>query len=814
MPSIIQRSFAGGEVAPAMYARADQIKYATGLRTCLNFKVLRHGGVSNRSGFQFLEETKDSSRESRLLKFEFNSEQTYVIEAGHQYLRFFRNAGQIVVSGVAAWSNVTAYAIGDLAERLGVNYYCIQAHTNQQPPNATYWHPLTGDIYEIPTPYNEADLFDIQYRQRGDIITIVHPGYAPRELRRTGHTAWTLPTITFAPSISAPGSPGLVAAGTGSNRYYYCVTAVKDGTYEESARSSTVSDTSCDAPTEAAPHVFTWSAVSGAAAYNVYRGTTDGVFGFIAQVTTTEYRDNGTIVPDFTKVPPTARNPFSTTNLYPSAVAYFQQRRLFANSNTYTETIWGSKIGAPANMDISYPLQEDDALTYNLDGNKVHAVRHMLEVDSRFIVLTAGGEKELQGDSAGTLTPTQPNARGFGENGASKVAPVVVDNTAIFVQARGNTMRDIRYEVTDTSGQQSSYRGRDLSVFADHLFSGYEIVDMDYQKVPDSIVWAVRDDGILLGLTYMREHEIWAWHRHETEGAFESVVVVPEGQEDYLYAIVRRTINGQTKRYVERMHSRKVSRVSVDAFFVDSGLSYDGRNSTATTMTLSGGTTWAYTEELTLTASSAYFVAGDVGNDIVLRAGDDEIRFRIGAYSSGTVVTGNASEDVPVAFRNVAISNWGKAVDELSGLSHLEGEEVAILADGTVHPARTVSSGAITLDRPYEIVHVGIGYTCDLETLDIENVSGETLVSRKKRINLLTVYTQETRGLKAGVDEDNLKELPIDVDVYEDPDEYEAEKVEIQITSKWDKGGGLLIRQDDPLPITVLAIAPSGFIGG
>ncbi len=919
MASVIQRSFAGGEIAPALYARADQVKYATGLRTCKNFIVLRHGGAQNRPGFQYIATAKTLGRRARLLKFVFNAEQTYVLEFGHLYMRVYREGARLTVSGVAAWSNAIAYVVGDLVVDAGVNYYCILAHTNQQPPNATYWYPLTSDIYEIPTPYDEAYLPDLQYVQSGDVVTIVHPSTGPRELARTDHTRWTLGLISTTPSIaaptgvnaaagvapgSAPATPtGLAASGgaavayykvtafnqspspvaesaasaatsssgsggdatitwntvsgaegyalykadggtgpgiygliyvgaaasytdvggtqvpatavrtapdsaTGSKTFKYKVTALAADTYEESEASSEAS-CSGQTPTDTNPNVISWTVVSGAAQYNVYKEQ-NGVFGFIGVAEGTSFADNN-IEPDNLSTPPQARQPFVGTGNYPAAVSYFQQRRCFANTDNAPEKIWMSRSGAFKNFSITAPLQEDDAVTFTLAGREVHEVRHLVEVDARFIVLTAGGEWEIQGDINGVVTPTEQNPRQLGANGAARVRPVVIGNTTLFVQARGGIVRDLRYEVS-SDGTGGGYRGRDLSVFADHLFKGHTITDWDYQQIPESVVWAARDDGVLLGLTYMREHDVWGWHRHETDGAVENVVVVPEGGEDALYAVVRRTIGGTAYRYIERMASRQVTDITVDAFFVDSGLSYDGRNTTATTMTLSTGAGWTVQDVITVTASAGYFVAGDVGNDMVLRAGADEVRIRIDAYSSATVVTGTPSQDVPTSLRGVAVTDWGKAVDALSGLSHLEGKTVAILGDGVVEPQQAVSGGAITLTRPYEIIHVGLPYTADLETLDLEVVNRETLTDKKKRINRVTVYTQASRGFWAGPDADHLKEKPVEVGNYASPSAAEPAKSEVVLNSAWNDHGRVLIRQPDPMPLTVLAVVPSGFV--
>lgn len=819
MTSLVQRSFAGGEIAPALYARADQQKYATGLRTCKNFKVQKHGGVASRAGFEFIAKTKVLGKKVRLLKFVFNTSQTYVLEVGDLYIRFYHEGAQIEVSGVAAWSGATTYAVGDLVVSGGINYYCILAHApSHVPPNATYWYALTGVIYEIPTTYLEADLPDLQYVQSGDVVTITHPTYQPSELRRTGHTAWTLVPISFAASISAPTSAALTLGGAGAAAYEYVVTAVKVETYEESVASNTAYNAAGATPTEQAPHKITWVASSGAEQYNIYKSYVQGgTHGFIGMATGLEFRDTN-IAPDFNKTPPVARNPMTGAGNYPGTVTYFQQRRGFASSNNSPETTWLSRSADQDNMNISYPLQEDDAVTFTLRGNQVNRIRGMIEVDAKFVILTAGGEWVIQGNASGVVTPSEINPRQIGYSGTATLRPLIVTNTALFVQARGSTVRDLRYEVASDGTGSSGYRGRDLSVFAEHLFTKYTILDWDYAQAPDSIVWAVRSDGVLLGLTYLREQEIWGWHRHDTDGIFENDVTVPEGNEDILYAAIKRTIGGVDYRYIERMHSRIITDLAVDAFFVDSGLTYDGRRSANTSwpvsQTLTGGTNWTVDELLTCTASAGFFVAGDVGNEVVLRLGTEKIRFLIAGYTGTTIVIGHASKTVPASMRGVAVTDWGKAVDDLSGLDHLEGKTVSVLGDGVVDPQKVVTSGAITLSRPYEVIHAGLPYTPEIETLDLEILNRETILDKKKRINSLTVITENSRGFWAGDDRARIKERVVNTDLYATPSTPDPEKTEILLQASWNNNGRVLIQQRDPLPLTILAVIPSGMVGG
>lgn len=797
MTSLAQRSMAGGELSPAMSARVDQVKYQTGLRTCRNFWVMRHGGVTNRPGTRFIAEQKSNSARGRMLKFIFNNEQTYVLVFEDRCIRFIREGAELNVSGVPAYNGATAYVPGDMVLSGAVNYYCKANSTGNAPPNVTYWYPLSGTIYEIPTPYVSADLPTLKYSQSGDVVTITHPNYPPYYLSRTGHTTWTLTAATFTPSITAPGS--VVNSGPAGTTTQWVVTAVKDGNYEESLESTSTGTSAT--PSSGSPITVSWAAVSGAIEYNVYKKK-NGVWGFIGTTTDAAFIDDG-IVAVITDTPPVSRNPFATSNNYPSATTNYQQRQIYANTNNNPEGVWGTRSGSYKNLTVSSPSQADDAVTWSMAGRQVNAIKHMVEV-GQLVMLTSGAEVVIQGNAGGVLAPGEVNPNTIAYNGASDVVPAVVGNSIVYVQARGTIIRDLKYEV-----QSTGYTGRDLTVFSSHLFDKYTVVAMDYAQIPHSIVYAVRDDGTLLGMTYMREQEVWGWHRHDTDGEFEDVCVIPEGNEDVAYFLVQRTVNGVTKRYKECFASRVIEDVARDAFFVDSGLSYDGTNTSATTMTLTGGTDWTIDETLILTASVAYFSSGDVGNAIVLTVDEVSLTLTISGYTSTTEVSVRPARTVAAAFRSVALTTWAKAVDQVGGMSHLEAKSVAILADANVQAQVVVTGGVVSLDRPYVHIHIGLPITADIETLSIDTTEAETLLDKLKLISHVGLITQETRGLWGGNNFDNMYEFKQrSFETYDDPIAPRTGIYEVGVDSNWDYNGRVAIRQIDPLPATILAVIP------
>ena len=758
MVYVIQPSFAGGELAPSLSARIDLAKYAVGTRALRNMFVHAHGGASNRPGTEFVCEIKESDKRARLIPFQFSTQQTYVLVFGDQTLRVVMDGGQVV------------YPDG---------------------------HETQGDPVEVATPYREADLPILKFTQSADVLYLVHPDHAPRRLMRTDHHEWTLEEIRFEPSVDAPSGVSAVAGSSGSKTYRYRVTAVKRESLEESlagtgtsvaitgvtqadpvvvtapghgfsvgeevavdgvtgmvelngrrfditgvttdtfalkdedgadhaayAGGGTVWRTQAYVPNAAEPssdnpHTISWNAAEAVEKYNVYKYE-NGLYGWIGSTEETYFKDDN-INPALDDTPPKARNPFRLSGHFPGAVTLHEQRCVFAASTESPQTFWMSKSGNYHNFSVSSPVKDDDAVTFTVAARQVNEIRHLISLN-RLILLTSGGEWSASGGSENqAVTASSIRVLQQSVTGASHVPPVVVGNMILFVQEKGSIVRDLGYKL-----EMDGYTGNDLSILSNHLFAGHAITEWAFAQVPHSIVWCVRDDGILLALTYLREHEVWGWSRHDTDGAFESVASVSEGSEDRVYFIVRRTVNGATVRYVERLASRRFDAIA-DAFFVDCGLTYRG-----------------------------------------------------------------------------------EPADVITGLYHLEGKEVAILADGNVETRRTVTDGAVTLVRPAAVVHLGLPYESDLQTLGV-NLEGQNGTNQGRRIRVASVTLRllDTRGGWVGPNADALTEMKFRT--HEDWGEatrvFTGDK-EIPIRPDWDRDASILIRQVDPLPLTVLAAIP------
>lgn len=403
---------------------------------------------------------------------------------------------------------------------------------------------------------------------------------------------------------------------------------------------------------------------------------------------------------------------------YPSATGFYEDRLVFAGSKGFPQTFWTSKTGDYYNFGTSIPSADDDGITATLNGGQMNGIKAIIAF-GEMLLLTAGGEFKVSGGGkaiTGSNVLSQPQEY----RGVSDVNPVTIGSRIIYVQHQGNIIRDLAY-----SYDVDKYTGDDLNLLASHLFEGHKIISMTYQQIPNSIVWCVRDDGLLLGLTYIKEQDIYAWHQHTTAGGkFVSVCNIGGATEDKLYAVIER--GGQY--YVEIMESRDKSTNVEDQFFVDSGITYEG-----------------------------------------------------------------------------------EPAGEISGLEHLEGYTVAILADGNVLPRQTVENGKVLLGNKYKKVHVGLPIDAEIKTLPIDFTAQDgTYLSRKKRIATVTLLLKDSRGGLFGRKENELDEFKWrSNEAYGEPISLQTGKFKVTIKSAtYDETQQIIIKQPDPLPMTVLSLIP------
>jgi len=660
-------NFTGGELSPRLDGRNDLAKYNSGCKTLENMIVYPHGSASRRSGTQFVGEVKDSTKKTRLIAFEFSTVQTYVLEFGNQYIRFYKDNGQIL-SG--------------------------------------------GSPYEIASPYLEAELFDIKFAQSADTMYICHPNHQPRKLTRTGHTNWTLINDVI---INGPFMDHNVETTTAN------------------PSSKTVGSTS----------TVTFSAVTGINSNQGFLSTDvgrllhikDGHIKITSVTSTTVVV--GTVITDLNIVNTTttdfALGSFSDTSGYPSCVTFFEQRLVFAGTTVQPQTLFFSRSADYENFDDKYheTVADDDAIVYTIASNQVNAIRFMTATRT-LIIGTAGGEFAVNGAGVGeAITPTNILINKQSNHGAANVDGIAVGNATLFLQRAKRKIRELAFNF-DVDG----YVAPDLTILAEHITES-GITQMAYQEEPNSIIWCVRADGQLLGFTYQREQQVTAWHRHIIGGAFgsgnavvESVEVLPTDDSEYqVWVIVKRTINGATKRYVEYLHDLNFDETDDTSFnYLDSQLAYNG-----------------------------------------------------------------------------------SATTTISGLSHLEGQEVAILADGSTHPNKTVSSGGITLDRSATKVKVGLPYVSLLQTMRIDaGADNGTSQSKTKRIYEITARLYESIGIEIGPDLDNMERIPFRSsanNMNSGVNVFTGDK-DIEFRGNYETDGFIVVRQTQPLPLTILSLYP------
>ena len=815
-----KQAFSGGEISPEMFGRIADNKFQQGAATMRNFIAKPQGPAQNRPGFAFVREVKNSTKATRLIPFTFNTTQTMVLEFGDGYFRFHTQGQTLFYSDGAAWNGGTSYAVGDIAKYNNVNYYAKTAHSNSQPPNATNWYalPTNPNIYEIPHSYAEADLFDVHYVQSADVLTLVHPLHPPKELRRLSATKWELRVIDFGSPIAAPTGVSVSSyipssTSTNSDTYVdheYVVTAVKSNLVDESNQSSAAS-VSNNIFVTGAKNTITWNAVSGATRYRVYKQQ-GGIYGFLGETTTTTLIDDN-ISPDFSRTPPIHENDFVGTGNYPGAVSYFEQRRVFAGTNNAPQNIWMTKSGTESNMSFGLPIRDDDRIEFRVAAREANTIRHIVPL-TNLLMLTGSAEWRITSVNSDAITPTSISVKPQSYVGANNSQPVIVNNSLVYGAARGGHVRELGY-----NWQANGFITGDLSLRAPHLFDNFTIVDMSLSKSPIPIVWAVSSSGKLLGLTYVPEQQIGAWHQHDTDGTFESVACVSEGNDDVTYCVIKRTINGASKRYVERMGTRLFA-TQRDNFFVDCGATYNGTNTdTNRTVTVSGGTNYTKGETVTVTVNYNLFNAppsvADKNDAIVIVDGTTLYRLTILGTSSQTVATAKLDKDLPASLRNTAITTYEVARDKISGLSFLEGKKLNILADGAVHPQRTVSSGEISLERAASVVHLGLPYESDLNTLPMALQVEAFGQGRVKNLNHVWLRVLESSGIFAGPSAEKLVEAKQrTTEPYGTPPNLKTQDIKIMLTPEWQDNGQLFVRQSDPLPLTIVGLTLEVAMGG
>lgn len=583
------------------------------------------------------------------------------------------------------------------------------------------------------------------------------------------------------------------------NTQTYGVSAISSDGSESQVTYSTVVTNNLSV--RGSSNTITWTAVSGASLYRVYK-LSNGLYGTIGETATTSFVDDN-IGADLGITPPILDASLSSPNNFPRAVAYFEGRAWFGGTDNGPQDVWATRANTDKALVYHLPTVDDDRIYFRIASREPSVIRHIVPM-SQLLILTNTCEYRVTPINSDAITPSTISVRPQSYVGASNVQPIVINNTVVFGSARGGHLREMGYQIG-----ASGYVTGDLSLRAAHLFDDFNIVEMAYSKAPYPIIWAVSSNGKLLSLTYIPEEQIGAWAVHETDGDIESVACAPEGDEDRVYVVVRRTVNGTKYRYVERMqafHDREEGFDLKERFYVDSGLTFDGRNTGSTTVTVSNGSVWSLGEAVKMTASAALFTVGttDIGDQIVLFGSDGtEYRITITSVQSTTVAYGtleSSAKILPVSLRETATTSWAFARDTMSGLTHLNGKSVYALAEGAVIGPFTVSSGVISIGSPKYLVHAGLSYDSQIQTLPVTLQIDGYAQGRTKNVNKAWVRVFETQRFKIGVATDRLHTVASDGSVVSKQLPSEL------MTPEWNESGQIVIRQSDPLPLTVLGL--------
>lgn len=527
---------------------------------------------------------------------------------------------------------------------------------------------------------------------------------------------------------------------------------------------------------------------------------------------------------------------------YPGCVAYFQQRRWYGYALNTPNTYFASQPGAFQNFDKSIPVNDGDAFEGAPWAQQINGIQFMQPTSAGLMMLTGNGAWYLTGGNSAAVTASTQTAASQAYNGCHyHINPIVVNYDILYVQSKGSIVRDLSFNFFS-----NIWTGTDMTVLSNHLFNYHQMQQWAYAEEPYKLIWVIRDDGIMLCLTYLKEQDVYAWTRHDTNGFYVGVCSVVEPPVDAVYVIVKRYVQGQWRYYSERMDNRNWQNAE-DCFCVDAGLSYpmplpaatlipssaSGTNNISLVNIISGGSNYTsptitavdetgegtgatfsatlssgvitaitpldqgenYTMGLTsivitdntgsgaisqpiitnnviFNTSEDVFSPEDVGS--IIRIGNNNASVAdtgvttngggkaiITEYASGTQVTANIIQPIVAVVPNdpnntpvPAISGqWSltKPTTSVSGLNHLEGLEVSILADGSVVPSQTVKNGTIYFLQEYSSITIGLPFMVQLQTLYLDVQEGsDTVQGKRKEIISVIARVEGSRGLSVG----------------------------------------------------------------
>lgn len=776
--NFIQTNFSSGELSPQIAGRVDIAKYGNGVETCENFIIKSYGGVMRRPGTYYVAAAKHADKKTRLIPFQFSTTQAYIIEAGDYYMRFYKDNGRITKSSPSAWVTGTTYVEGDFVTQSGTTYFCPKGYGHIAGVFAVdlaagKWVSQTA--YEIITPYVEDDIFEIQFAQDADTMYIVHKDYAPRKLTRTAHDAWTLTAVDYS---TAPNRPALMdanltsttitpSADTGSGITLTASTSIFDSTHVGSiwkVKSGYVKITAYTSGT----------VVTGNVLYSVSLAT--------GPAATTSWSEGA----------------WSAYRGYPSCVTFYEERLVMAASDSEPQDLWASVVGEYDNFETG--STDSDSYNYTISSDQVNAIRWLMSGKVLAMGTSGGTFSATSGSTTAPITASNIQIKKESSYGSSLVLPERIGHFVYYLQRNSRTLREFSYDyATD------SYVSLDMTLLAEHITES-GIVDMDYQESPDNILWLVRTDGEIATLTRQIDQQVIGWSRQTTDGNFKSVGIIPNGEEDQVWVVVERIINGSTVQYVEYFKEFKIPDEQEDCFYVDAGISLD----TAKTIT---GITKA--DPGVVTAASHGFSNGDkVRITGVVGMHDINNKYYIVSNKAASTfeLHDENGNDVDTSAYDAYVSGGEvrKCVSSVTGATHLALETCSVCGDGAALPDEIVSAGGVvTLADSYSRIHVGLAFTSKLKGMRLETGSpignAQGLIGRIIRA---TVRLYRSLGCKIGTESGNQDDVYFrdsSMSMGSAPSLYTGDK-QIKFPAGSTRNPQYYISQTQPLPLMILCV--------
>ncbi len=815
----ILNNFVAGEISPKLAGRTDIAQYYQSAAEILNMIVEFYGGAKKAPGTYFVNEVKNSSLSTRIIRFVFSDTQAYIIEIGNLYMRFYMDdpvsgAGGAVletainITGVSLSAEclvtaANAYTDGDtvyitgivgttqlnsrrfiVSDRTAANFKIKDIdgnYINSEGYTAWVSAGTAARVYTLTTTYTTADIWNLQFAQTFDTLYITlgksndaAKGRPQKKLTRTGHAAWTISDIDYS---------------TGANRPALMDSNITTTTITPSA------DTGVGITLTASVAIFDeshensiWRVKSG------YVKITHVAAGGLKVAATGNVLYSGDLDTGPAAVTDWAEPAWSGYRGFPKSVTISEGRVIYGYTVSQPQTTWGSSIMLYETFELG--SDDSDAMDFTSDTNEVE-ILNWLFPSNEILLGTASGLSSLgTGSDTVALTATTGRLKKKSRYGTSEISPQAIGNNIFYWQKYNRILREYVYNLNE-----DNYVAGDATAFSEHI-SESGIIDMAYQQSPIGILWCVRADGKIAAFTRQVEQKVSAWSLHDTQGFYESVTVIPKTTYDEVWFVVRRTINGVTRRYIEYMTAPEFTEQE-DAFFVHSGLTLDDSNQI----------TKITSANPPLVTCTNNFTNGDI---IRIRnvVGMTEVNYKKYIVAGRTATTFHLHTLAGIDVNGLAYTAYvsggeaRKCFSAISGLEHLEGKTVQVMVDGSNHPNRVVSAGSITLDDTYSQAHVGLGYTARLKTNDLEPAPGQSSAQGKiKRVSNVLIRFLNTLGCKVGdgiiMDDVVFRTSAMPAD--QAPPLFTNIK-EVPFPSGFDRIKQVVITQEQPLPCNILSL--------